>query len=130
MSKDLRKLLTIPNDRLAAINAVLLDPDERVITDFLAVVGKYGTPDEINKKHRESRKLDNLLNKVKRTNPDHLKDLFMAERTVCPETFYYGCRIQEQSAGKARSIDEICRLAGGYVGSLGAPIFPLDQTHG
>jgi hypothetical protein len=75
MSKDLRKLLTIPNDRLAAINAVLLDPDERVITDFLAIVAKYGTPDEINRKHRESRKLENLLGKVKKTNPDHLKDL-------------------------------------------------------
>ncbi|KAF0108729.1 MAG: hypothetical protein FD146_615 [Anaerolineaceae bacterium] len=72
---DLRKLLAIPHDRLDAINAVLLDPDSRVMNDFLAVVAKYGTPEEINRKHRESRKLDNLLKKVEAKNADYVKDL-------------------------------------------------------
>ncbi|MDI6768883.1 MAG: hypothetical protein QMD04_04330 [Anaerolineales bacterium] len=72
---DLRKLLAIPHDRLDAINAVLLDPDSRVMNDFLAVVAKYGTPEEINRKHRESRKLENLMEKVSKTAPQHLKDL-------------------------------------------------------
>ena len=61
MDKDLRHLLAIPTDRLEAINSVLLDPGETVMNDFLAVVAKYGTPEEINRKHRESRKLDHLL---------------------------------------------------------------------
>jgi len=38
-------------------------------------VGKYGTPEEINAKANKARKLENLLALVKKTNPDHLKDL-------------------------------------------------------
>jgi hypothetical protein len=75
MSKDPRKLLAIPKDRLQAINDVLLDPNSQVMNDFLAVVAKYGTPDEINKKHREARKLDTLLKKVNERNPAYVKDL-------------------------------------------------------
>ena len=61
---NLRQRLIIPPNRLDDINAILLDPNQRVISDFLAVVEKYGTPEEINAKHREARKLDNLLKKV------------------------------------------------------------------
>jgi hypothetical protein len=75
MSKDPRKLLAIPKDRLQAINDVLLDPNSQVMNDFLAVVAKYGTPDEINKKHRASRKLDTLMKKVNAINPAYVKDL-------------------------------------------------------
>jgi hypothetical protein len=75
MGKDLRKLLAIPKDRLQAVNDVLLDPESQVMKDFLAVVTKYGTPDEINKKHRENRKLDTLLKKVNEKNPAYVKDL-------------------------------------------------------
>ncbi len=75
MEKDLRKLLAIPTDRLDAINAVLLDPGEKVMNDFLAIVAKYGTPEEINRKHRESRKLDHLMKLVGEHAPGHVKDL-------------------------------------------------------
>jgi hypothetical protein len=72
---DLRKLLTIPSNRLEAINAVLLDPDSKVINNFLEVVAKYGTPEEINRKHRESRKLENLMKQVEERAPGHIADL-------------------------------------------------------
>lgn len=72
---NLRERLTIPANRLDDINAILLDPDQRVISDFLAVIEKYGTPEEINAKHREARKQENLFKKVEAANPDHLKDL-------------------------------------------------------
>ncbi len=75
MDKDLRKLLAIPTDRLDAINAVLLDPGEKVMNDFLAIVAKYGSPEEINRKHRESRKLDHLMKIVQDRAPGHVKDL-------------------------------------------------------
>jgi len=75
MEKDLRHLLAIPTDRLDAINAVLLDPGEKVINDFLGIVARYGTPEEINHKHRESRKLDRLMNIVSERAPSHVKDL-------------------------------------------------------
>jgi hypothetical protein len=69
------ELLAIPTDRLDAINAVLLDPDMKVMNDFLDVVAKYGTPEEINRKHEEARELQNLMKKVKEKNPDYIKDL-------------------------------------------------------
>jgi hypothetical protein len=75
MANKLRNLLKIPSDRLDSINSVLLDPNEQVISDFLKVVGKFGTPDEINRQHAESRRLPNLLKKVKARKPDYIKDL-------------------------------------------------------
>jgi hypothetical protein len=75
MDQNLHDLLKIPHDRLDALNSVLLDPDERAIDDFLKVVEKYGTPEEINRKHVESRKLETLLKKVAAKNPGYVRDL-------------------------------------------------------
>lgn len=72
---DPRTLLQIPASRLDAINNVLLDPDSRVMNAFLTVVAKYGTPDEINRKHIESRKLENLFTQVKARAPQYMDDL-------------------------------------------------------
>jgi len=75
MEEKYRRLLAIPQSRLEAINQVILDPKSLVMQAFLGVVDKYGTPDEINRKHRASRELPNLLKKVEAANPKHLKDL-------------------------------------------------------
>lgn len=75
MTNDLQQLLKIPSERLDIINEVLLNPDTKIIQSFLDVVAKYGTPEEINRKAVEARKLDNLFSKVRQTNPDYLKDL-------------------------------------------------------
>jgi hypothetical protein len=72
---DLRTLLQIPASRLEVVNSVLLDPNSRVMNDFLAVVAKYGTPDEINRKHVESRTMENLFKLVKVKSPEYIKDL-------------------------------------------------------
>ena len=72
---NLQKLLAIPNDRLDAVNAVLLDPNSRVMKNFIDVVNKYGTPEEINQKAAEAGKLAHLLAKVKATKPEYIKDL-------------------------------------------------------
>lgn len=72
---DPRTLLQIPTSRLDAVNNVLLDPNSRVMNDFLDVVAKYGTPAEINRKHVESRKLRSLLKQVEARSPDYLNDL-------------------------------------------------------
>lgn len=75
MTTDLRERLKIPNDRLDAINALLLHPDMRVVDDFLAVVAKYGTPEEINEKAQAARQLDTLLQQVETVCPQYLPDL-------------------------------------------------------
>jgi len=75
MNADLRQRLAIPGDRLDDLNAFLLDPDSRVIGDLLAVVARYGTPEEINRKAREAGALPALLDRVRAVRPDYLADL-------------------------------------------------------
>jgi hypothetical protein len=87
MYKAYRQLLKIPYDRLDDINAVLLDPDERVINDFLEVVSRYGTPDEINQKAQEARQLPTLLKKVEATKPEFIQDLCWLEEQRDRGTF-------------------------------------------
>jgi hypothetical protein len=100
MDKDLRHLLAIPTDRLKAINSVLLDPDEKVMSDFLAVVAKYGTPEEINRKHRESRKLDHLLKIVNERAPSFVSDLNWLVKQRDNSKFASVAEYQSQVLGK------------------------------
>jgi hypothetical protein len=70
-----QSLLKISPDKLKAFNSILLDPDSQIMKDFLEVVAKYGTPEEINRKHKAARKMANLLKIVQERNPDAVKDL-------------------------------------------------------
>lgn len=72
---DLQARLKIAPDRLDAINKVILNPNSQIMTDFLKVVEKYGTPEEINAMAEEAGKLDNLLQKVSDSNADYRKEL-------------------------------------------------------
>jgi hypothetical protein len=73
--EKLRARLRIPNARLDAINALMLDPDMRVVNDLLDVVAKYGTPEEINAKAAEARKLPNLMNRLSDLKSPYRKDV-------------------------------------------------------
>jgi hypothetical protein len=75
MNGDLRNRLRISESRLDEINALLLDPNTRVISDFLAVVEKYGTVQEINRKAREARHLPALMARLKEIGSPYLADL-------------------------------------------------------
>ena len=75
MNEDLRALLKIPTSRLEDINAVLLDPNMIVINDFLEVVAKFGTPEEINRKAAQAREMSALRQRVEETKPAYLADL-------------------------------------------------------
>jgi hypothetical protein len=71
----LRERLRIPAGRLDAINAVLLDADTRVINDLLDVVARYGTPEDINAKAAQARKLPNLLQRLAEQKSPYLADV-------------------------------------------------------
>jgi hypothetical protein len=75
MDRSLLERLRISNDKVEQINAVLLDPEMRVMGEFLDIVGKYGTPEEINHKAEEARQLPYLLELVKQSKPENLADL-------------------------------------------------------
>ena len=75
MTSDLRNRLRISAGRLDEINSLLLDPNTQVVNDFLAVVEKYGTVEEINRKAEEARRLPNLMARLKDTGSPYLADL-------------------------------------------------------
>jgi hypothetical protein len=75
VTSDLRSRLQISEQQLAQVNALLLDPDSRVVNDFLEVVSRYGTPEEINKKATEARKLENLMGRLRASNSPYVADL-------------------------------------------------------
>jgi hypothetical protein len=75
MDEKIRQMLRINPSRLESLNSILLDPDMIVINDFLKVVAKYGTPEEINQKAEQAGLLENLLKIVKKIKPEYMDDL-------------------------------------------------------
>ena len=75
MTLDIRDKLVIDDIRLEEINNSIKDPNNKLINDLLEVVEKYGGPEEINRKAREARKLENLMNRLKEKNSQYTKDL-------------------------------------------------------
>jgi len=67
--------LRIGENRLKEINDFLLSEDNPLVRDLLDVIEKYGGVDEINRKAKEARKLDNLLAKLDAKNSPYIKDL-------------------------------------------------------
>jgi hypothetical protein len=75
MDDTIRQRLKIPYYCLDDINELLLEPGMEVIDDFLAVVDRYGTPEEINEKARQARSLPALREKIRAIKPAFLDDL-------------------------------------------------------
>ena len=84
---ELRSRLRITPDRVDAINDILLNPDMEIVGDFLDVVQKYGTPEEINAKAKEAQQMDVLLARVKETQPKYLDDLAWLEEKKEQDAF-------------------------------------------
>ena len=64
MSVENLKKLVINRKRLDEINSFLMDPNNRLISDFISVVDKYGGPEEINRKASIAGKIENLIDKL------------------------------------------------------------------
>jgi hypothetical protein len=75
MNDHLRQRLAIPPERIQEINSILLNPDMQVIDQFLKVVNKYGTPEEINEKAHQARQLPALYERLKSIKPEYVDDL-------------------------------------------------------
>jgi len=75
MTDTLREKLVISKINLDEINALLLNPDTRVVNAFLDVVRKYGTPEEINRKAEAARHLPTLLARLEAIKSPYLTDL-------------------------------------------------------
>ena len=82
MREDLLQKLCIPLERLEEINSALFKPDQQVIYDFLDVVERYGTPEEINQKAQAARQLPVLYERVRQVHPEYLKTLIGCSSSV------------------------------------------------
>lgn len=71
----LRARLRISGQRLSEINALLLDPDSRVVNDLLDVVARHGTPEQINAKAERAGRLGHLLKRLKGARSPYLADV-------------------------------------------------------
>jgi hypothetical protein len=72
---DIRGKLKINEDNLKAVNDFLLRKDNPLTSGLLEIVEKYGGINEINRKAKESRKLENLMRRLEKKKSPFVKDL-------------------------------------------------------
>jgi len=75
MSTNLQAKLAIEKKRLDELNTYLLNPDNKLIQEFLSIVDSYGTPKEINKKAQEARKVEYILERLGKKHSPYTQDL-------------------------------------------------------
>jgi hypothetical protein len=75
MLEELRKRLEIDRNNLKEINDFLSRKDNPLINGLLEAVEKHGGIEEVNRKARESGKLENLMNRLERKKSPLVKDL-------------------------------------------------------
>ncbi|MFX0182472.1 MAG: hypothetical protein ACFE95_05240 [Candidatus Hodarchaeota archaeon] len=78
--QDLRAKLRISEQNVKKINEFLLKTDNPIINDLLRIIDNYGGVNEINRKAKESSRLENLLNQLQKKKPEYVKDLEWLQR--------------------------------------------------
>lgn len=72
---NIREKLKINEQNLREINNFLLREDNPLVNGLLEIVEKYGGVDEINRKAKESRKLENLMKRLEKKKSPFVKDI-------------------------------------------------------
>ena len=103
---NLRELLKISEDRLNEINNLLIDPSNETVGQILAIVDKYGGPQEINRKAAESAKFENLMIRLKEIKSPYVAEIeWLAEqrdkRSFVAMADYYDRILGNRDAGTA-----------------------------
>ncbi|TET56016.1 hypothetical protein E3J51_05695 [Candidatus Bathyarchaeota archaeon] len=62
-------------ENLRRINEFILNDDNPLVNGLLEIVERYGSVDEINKKAKEARKLENLMTRLRAENSPYVEDL-------------------------------------------------------
>jgi len=75
MSRDMRNKLAVEKKRLDEINDFLIDKENKLVNNLLSIIEKYGGVEEINKKARESGKVERLMARLKEKKSPYVKDL-------------------------------------------------------
>ncbi len=72
---DLREKLKMEPANVKEVNEFILDSENPLVNGLLEKVEKYGGVEEINRKARESRKLESLMARLRAKNSGYVKDL-------------------------------------------------------
>lgn len=87
MTNELRKKLAIEKRRLDEINDFILNNENKLVNDLLAVVNKYGGPAQINQKAKEARNIDSLLHRLEKKKPSYVSDINWLMKQIDNESF-------------------------------------------
>lgn len=71
----IKKRLRIKDEKLREINDFLMREDNPLVNGLLRIVEKHGGVEEINRKAREARKLENLMARLRAKDSPYVKDL-------------------------------------------------------
>ncbi|MDJ0818039.1 MAG: hypothetical protein QNJ58_17640 [Desulfobacterales bacterium] len=104
---NLEKLLTIGQDKLDAVNQVLTDPDNVMISNLAALVEKLGGAQAINAKASRARQLENLLARLKEIGSPYLADLDWLRKQTQAEAFIKMDDFIQREAGAGRALNQI-----------------------
>jgi hypothetical protein len=103
---DLREKLRIDEENLREINKYLLQKDNPLIDDVLQIVERYGGIEEINRKAKEARRIENLTGRLERRRSPFVKDLQWLMKKRDEEAFInipeYRKRILGKKAGSTK----------------------------
>ncbi|MCK4669496.1 hypothetical protein KAT21_05200, partial [Candidatus Bathyarchaeota archaeon] len=72
---NLRERLRIKVENLEEINSFILREDNPIVNGLLEIVEKYGGVNEINRRAQEARKIENLMERLRRRNSPFVKDI-------------------------------------------------------
>lgn len=72
---DFRSRLKIHEENLEEINKFLLKKDNPLVNGLLEIVEKYGGVNQINRKAKQARKIENLLKRLEKKKSPFIKDL-------------------------------------------------------
>jgi hypothetical protein len=84
---DLRERLGIDEENLREINKFLLQKDNPLIDDVLQIVERHGGVEEINRKAKEARRIENLMGRLERRRSPFVKDLEWLTKNRDEEAF-------------------------------------------
>ena len=112
---SLRELLKISENRLNEVNDLLTDPANETVGQILAIVDKYGGPQEINRKAAEACKFENLMTRLKEIESPYVVEVEWLAEQRDKQAFvsmadYYDRILGDRDAGRAINQDNAVTL--------------------
>lgn len=101
----IKDLLRVDEKFIEEFNDYLTNPNNKLIGDLIGIVEKYGTPEEINEKARQARKLSNIFTRLRNQGSPYLEDLEWLQSVRDKGAFTTISRYRESVLGK--SVNEL-----------------------